>query len=182
MKPILAAALAAGALAATPARAADTYLVGKLGYLWPSGNVIQAGGNLGQVPARFYWEAGVGMNASVLGLELTGGSFSSSVSVIDLSVSTVPVLLVVQLRIPIPVVTPYVEAGGGAFFNHAEIPGALSQSHTTWGFTVGGGVDIRISSLLLGAEARYLSADSGIPNLTYRVDSATLTGKVGFYL
>ncbi len=182
MKPAFAAAVAAVALSAAPARAADTYLVGKLGYLWPSGDVLQAGGNFGQVPPKIYWEVGAGLNASIIGLELTGGRFSSTNSILDMSVSTVPVLLSLQLRIPIPVVTPYVEVGGGAFFNHAEIPGLLSESHTTWGYLLGGGVDIRISWLLLGAEARYLSANSGIPNLTYRVDSATLVGKVGFYL
>ncbi|HYQ81422.1 MAG TPA: outer membrane beta-barrel protein [Anaeromyxobacteraceae bacterium] len=182
MKPALAAALAAVALSATPARAADFFINGKLGYLWPSGEVMQAGGNFGKVDPKLYWEAGLGLHASVLGLELTGGRFSSTNSTLNLSVSSVPVLLAVQLRIPIPVVTPYVEAGGGAFFNKAEIPGAFSESHTTWGYVLGGGVDIRIEFLLLGVEARYLSADAGIPNVTLRVDSATLTGKVGFFL
>jgi hypothetical protein len=182
MKPTLAAALAAVALAASPARAADAYLVAKLGYLWPSGDVLQAGGSFGQVDPKFYWEAGVGMNASVLGLELSGGRFSSTNSTLNMSISSVPVLLSVQLRIPIPVVTPYVEVGGGAFFNSVEIPGLLSESHVAWGFLVGGGIDFRFSSLLLGVEARYLSADAGIPNVTLRVDGATLTGKVGFYL
>ena len=182
MKPALTAALAAVALAATPARASDTYLVAKLGYLWPSGDVAQAAGNFGQVDPKFYWEAGVGMNASLLGLQLNVGRFSSSLSTINLSVSTVPVVVAVQLRLPIPLITPYIEAGGGAFFNNAEIPGVYSESHVTWGVLLGGGVDLRLEWLLLGVEARYLSADSGIPNLTYRVDGTTLTGKIGFYL
>lgn len=182
MKPLLAAALAAAALSATPARASEFFVNGKLGYLWPSGDVLQAGGNFGQVPSKVYWEVGAGLHASVLGLELTGGRFSSTNSNLNLTISTVPLLLAVQLRIPIPVITPYVEVGGGAFFNKAEIPGAFSESHTTWGYVLGGGVDIRIEFLLLGAEARYLSADAGIPGVTLRVDSATLTGKVGFFL
>jgi hypothetical protein len=182
MKPALAAVLAAAALAATPARAADAFIDGKLGYLWPSGDLVVAGGNFGQVDPRFYWEVGAGLHASVLGLELSVGRFGSSNSALNMSISSVPLVLAVQLRIPIPVVTPYVEAGGGAFFNKAEIPGAFSESHTTWGFLVGGGIDIQASFLLLGVEARYLSAELGIPNVTLRVDGATLTGKVGFYL
>ncbi|HEU4385603.1 MAG TPA: outer membrane beta-barrel protein [Anaeromyxobacteraceae bacterium] len=182
MKPALAVSLAAAVLAAAPARAADTYLAAKLGYLWPSSEVVAAGGNFGQVPSRFYWEAAVGVNESMLGLELSGGHFSSDLSAINLSISTVPVLLALQLRIPIPVITPYVEVGGGAFFNSAETPN-FSESHVTWGYLLGGGVDLRfVPWLLLGAEARYLSADSGIPNLTYRLDSVTLTAKIGFYL
>lgn len=181
MKPALAAALAAVALAATPAHASDTYLAAKLGYLWPSANVVMAGGNFGQVQPKVYWEVAGGLQSSLLGLELSAGRFSSSNSNIQLDIASVPVLVAVQLRIPIPVVTPYVELGGGAFFNSWTYPGQ-SGSHTSFGFLAGGGVDLRVSSLLLGVEARYMSAEAGIPNVTLRVDSATLMAKVGLVL
>ena len=183
MKPTLAGALAAAALASfpAPATAADTYLVAKLGYFGPTAEVVATGGNVGQLDPRFYWELGVGMNASFLGLELSGGRFSSTNATLQLTTSSIPVLLSVRLRIPIPVFTPYIELGGGAFFNDVEIPGLFSESHTTWGYLAGGGIDFRFSSLLIGVEARYLSAEAGIPYVTLRVDGVTVTGNLGFY-
>lgn len=180
MKPTLAATLAAAVLAAAPARAADTYVVAKLGYFGPTAEIAQVGLKL---DPRFYWEVGLGMNASFLGVQLSGGRFSSTVEApgLQLTTSSVPLLLSLQLRIPIPVVTPYVVVGGGAFLNTVEVPGLFSESNTTWGFLAGGGVDIRIASFLLGAEVRYLSADAGISQVTLRVDGVTATGNLGFY-
>jgi opacity protein-like surface antigen len=183
MKPSFAAALAAAALTAAPAGArAENYVVAKLGYFGPSGDILAAAGNLGQLDAIFYWEVGLGTNAGLFGLELSGGHLATSAGVpgLTVNVSSIPVLLTAKLRIPIPVVTPYVELGGGAYFNSVDITGLLSQSHTSWGYHVGGGVDFQISALLLGVEARYLSTDVGIPNVTLRVDGVTLTGNVGF--
>ncbi len=184
MKPALAAALAATALAAVPSRAGavDTYLVAKLGYVAPVAEIAYANQTGTELQPKFYGELGVGANIMFLGLELSAGYLSSKNSNLDLSVSAVPVLLAAKLRLPFPVVSPYVEVGGGAFFIKAEIPGAFSESTTRWGYLVGGGVDFKIASLFLGAEVRWLSADAGIPNLTLRVDSVTATANVGLYL
>jgi len=185
MKPALAAALAAAALSVAPARAAaaDTYLVAKLGYFAPTTDIVAAGGNVYQLDPTFCWELGVGANMSILGLELSGGHLGTSTGTPALSykVSSIPVLLTAKLRIPIPVVTPYLELGGGVYFNTLEITARPSESHTEWGYHLGGGVDIRISSLLLGVEARYLSVDAGSSIVTFRVDGVTVTGNVGFY-
>ncbi len=183
MKPTLAAALAAAALA-LPARAGavDTYAVLKLGYLAPTAEIAYAQSTGTKLQPRFYGELGVGANVMFLGLELSAGRLSSRNSTLNLSISSIPVLLAAKLRIPFPVITPYLELGGGAFMNKAEIPGLFSESKTTWGFLAGGGIDFKITSLLLGLEARYLSASAGIPGVTLRVDGVTVTGNVGFYL
>jgi len=186
MKPTLAAALAAAALASLPARASagDTYLVLKGGYYGPTKDIAYAQATGTTLDPKFYGELGAGTNLVFLGLELTAGYLSSSsgVPALTLKVSSIPVLLTAKLRLPFPVITPYVELGAGAYFNTVEITALPSEKHTTFGFHVGGGVDFRISSFLLGLEARYLSADAGVPGVTLRVDGVTVTGNVGFYL
>lgn len=186
MKPTLAAALAAAALASLPARATagDTYLVLKGGYYGPTKDIAYAQATGTTLDPKFYGEIGAGTNLVILGVEVTAGYMSSSTGVpgLTVEVSSIPVLLTAKLRIPVPVVTPYAELGAGAYINTVEITALPSEKHTTFGFHVGAGLDLRISSLLLGLEARYLSADAGIPGVTLRVDGVTVTGNVGFYL
>ncbi|HEY6106151.1 MAG TPA: outer membrane beta-barrel protein [Anaeromyxobacteraceae bacterium] len=186
MKPTLAAALAAAAFASFPARATagDTYLVLKGGYYGPTKDIAFAQATGTKLDPKFYGELGAGTNLVFLGVELTAGYMSSSTGVpgLTLKVSSIPVLLTAKLRLPVPVVTPYVELGAGAYFNTVDVTGLASEKHTTFGFHVGAGIDLRISSLLLGLEARYLSADAGIPNVTLRVDGVTVTANLGFYL
>lgn len=183
MKPTVAASIAAAALAALPLRAAagDTYLVAKLGYYGPTKDIAAAGGNFGQLDKSFYWEVGAGTNLSVLGLELTGGYLKSDNALLNLKVTSVPIFLTAKLRIPTPILSPYVEAGAGVYFNKVEIPGTFSESHTTLGGHFGAGLDLRITSLLLGVEARYLLADAGVSGVTLRVDGITVTANLGFY-
>lgn len=186
MKPTFAASLAALALAAVPAgaRAGDSYLVLKGGYYGPTKDIAYAQATGTTLSPKFYGEVGAGTSVIFLGVELTAGYMSSSTSVpgLTVKVSSIPVLLTGKLRIPVPIVSPYAEVGAGMYFNTVDITSQPSESHTTVGWHVGAGVDFRISSLLLGVEARYLSADSGASNMTLRVDGVVVTGNVGFYL
>ena len=98
------------------------------------------------------WELAVG-TGRILGIELAGGSMTTSAS--GLEVQTIPILLTLRLAIPIAFVFPYVEAGGGVYFNHATTSGR-SFDDTTVGWQAGLGCDVMIKRLVVGADLRYM--------------------------
>ena len=187
LKIPFAAALAALALAVVPGRAdAESYLVLKLGYYGPSGEIAYAQATGTSLDPKFHWAAGVGTNLTFLGLELTAGYLSTHNALVD--ARSVPVVVTAKLRLPFPIISPYVEVGGGPYFNTVEpnpTIGLPPQSHTTFGLHAGGGVDLNISSLLLGVEARYVYVDSGfedaVSGYRLRLDGVTVTANLGFY-
>src|SRR5574337_2050150 len=124
MKPALAATLAAATFAALPATAGatDVYTVAKLGYVAPTASIAYAQYSGTKLDPKFYGELGVGANVLFLGLELSAGRMSSTNSTVNLTITSVPVLLAAKLRFPFPVLSPYVEVGG------APVPSSSSSS------------------------------------------------------
>lgn len=185
MKTTIAAAAAALAIAAlpAPARAFDTYLVLKGGYYWPSAEIAYAQAAGVKLDSKFTGAAGLGANLLFFGLEVTGGYLSSSNAL--LKYSAVPVLATVKLRAPIVFVAPYLELGGGAYFTSVTPVVGASEKKTGFGGHVGGGVDLTVSSILIGVEARYLFMDPGFTLTDYaglKLDGVTVTVNVGFLL
>src|SRR5512138_2197804 len=64
------------------------------------------------------WELAVG-TGRVLGIELGGGSMTTSAGGLD--VRTIPVLLTVRLALPIAMISPHLDVGGGVYFNTATV-------------------------------------------------------------
>jgi hypothetical protein len=98
------------------------------------------------------WEVAVG-TGRIFGVELGFGSMSTSAS--GLEVTTYPLLLSLRLQVPIAFVAPYVELGGGAYFNKVTL-GGRTIDDVTAGWQAGLGCDFLLGRLLLGAEARYM--------------------------
>lgn len=180
MKSTLALALALLALAAAPApAAADSYLVLKGGYYWPTAEVLLAQAARQKLDPKLQGEIGVGTTFLFFAVELSAGYMKTQNLVVK--VTATPVLATVKIRAPILMVAPYLEAGGGIYFAKATPFSGASESKSAFGGHVGGGVDFQVSSVLLGIEARYLFADPGFSMVGMRLDGATLTANLGFY-
>jgi hypothetical protein len=98
------------------------------------------------------WELAVG-TGQVLGIELGFGSMTTSAG--GLEVRTMPLLLTLRLALPIAMVSPYAEAGGGVYFNQATI-GDRTLDAATAGWHAGLGCDVAIGRIVVGAELRYM--------------------------
>jgi len=99
------------------------------------------------------WEVAVG-GGKVLGLELASGSMKTKAS--GLEVTTVPILLSLRLALPIAFLSPFAEAGAGAYSNKATIADA-STSVWVAGWHAGLGCDLLLGRLLVGVQARYMA-------------------------
>jgi len=177
----LATALAV-ALAAAPSRADDRngYVVLKGGGYFPTAtNAWEAATN----PTSFTFqtggdvELGVGGAFGLLGVQADVGYLWSSYS--NVQVTGVPVTAVLQLRIPIFFVVPYLEAGVGIFVSTAKNTSTSENStKTVFMAPLGGGVDFLLGPILLGVEARYLYISSANYDISSSV--STNTAKLGF--
>ena len=72
-----------------------------------------------------------------------------------LEVRTIPLLLTLRLAIPIAMVSPHVDLGGGVYFNQATV-GDQSLDDTTAGWHAGAGCDVMLGRLVVGADLRYM--------------------------
>jgi outer membrane protein W len=115
----------------------------------------------------------------------------------DYEFNVIPIILSGKFMIPIGSVSPYGEAGIGAYFTSLDVSNnANSFSGTaTFGIHAGAGIDVPVSdSLFLGLEARYVWAEPDFGGETikindneFSVDGFTLNGftttfVVGFVL
>ena len=149
----------------------STYLAGKFGWFGSSGSF--QGNDFG---SNGTWELAIG-TGRVLGVEISGGSMSTSAG--DLSVRTIPLLLSLRLAIPIAIVHPFLEAGGGAYFNKVSLRDR-SVDDVTAGWHVGAGCDVHIGRLLVGAQGRYMGIAPTISSIgTLTLDRYELLGRVG---
>jgi hypothetical protein len=177
---VLATALAAApgrGAAADPAPAAQpdpeysTYLAFKGGAFGSSGSF--QGSDFG---GNGTWELAAG-TGRVLGVEISGGSMSTSAG--DLGVRTIPLLLSLRLAIPIAIVHPFLELGGGAYFNKVSLRDR-SVDDVTAGWHAGAGCDVHVGRLLLGAQGRYMAIAPTISSIgTLTLDRYELLGRVG---
>ena len=134
----------------------SSYFILKAGYFGSSGDFE---GN--KFSGNGAWEAAIGYGR-VLGLELGSGYMKTNAS--GLEVETVPVLLSLRLALPIAFVAPFIEAGGGAYYNKATIAGT-SKTGWTAGWQAGLGLDFLLGPLLLGAEAQYMGFSQSFSDL-----------------
>jgi len=99
------------------------------------------------------WEVAAGWGPRFIGVELSGGSMTSTADTVK--VETIPVLLTLRLQLPIFFIVTRAEGGVGAYFNTATKAGNSSDS-TVAGYHAGVGADLLVSRLIVGAEARYM--------------------------
>ncbi|HET9595689.1 MAG TPA: outer membrane beta-barrel protein [Anaeromyxobacteraceae bacterium] len=171
----LAPALAAALLALPSRSGADddrsTYLAFKFGGFGSSGTY--QGNDFGGATT---WELAVG-TGRVLGVEISGGSMTTSAG--ELSVRTIPLLLSLRLAIPIAMVSPFLEGGGGAYFNEASLRGR-SVDDVTAGWHVGAGVDVHVGRVLVGAQGRYMGIAPTFSSIgTLTLDRYEILGRIG---
>jgi len=161
-RSLAAATALAVALAAAPSRAEDRngYVVVKGGGYFPTAsNAISVASNpqTWSLNTAGDVEAAVGASFGMLGFYVSGGYLwtNSNTSGTNVQVTGLPFSGVLQLRIPILFVVPYLEAGVGLLVNTAKAP-SVSSTKTSFMVPAGGGVDFLLGPILLGAEARYL--------------------------
>jgi len=144
-----------------------------------------------QFPPSGDVELALGTSFGILGVQLSGGYLWTSKDATGgtLQVTGAPITGVLQLRIPIAFVVPYVEAGVGVFINTAKISTvqtAASSTKTTFMAPLGGGIDFLLGPILLGAEVRYLYISpttytwNGFPVSQLKMDGVVITGNIGY--
>jgi outer membrane protein W len=124
------------------------------------------------------------------------GSFDSEGNVTsDLDFNVIPVILSGKFMIPVGSVSPYGEAGIGAYFSSLDVSnnGNSFSGTSTFGIHAGAGVDVPVGdTVFLGAEGRYVWADPSFGDQTikindqefsldgFKLNGFTLTAVVGF--
>jgi len=73
-----------------------------------------------------------------------------------------------KFRFPIPLLKPFVEAGG-AYRTFTDLPSGVSPGHNA--FVAGGGLELVIKRVRLSGEARYLHWQQSTNNLAVRLAS-----------
>jgi len=114
----------------------------------------------------------------------------------DLEFNVIPLILSGKFMIPVGSVSPYGEAGIGAYFSSLDVSnnGNSFSGTSTFGIHAGAGIDVPVGdTVFLGAEGRYVWADPSfgdeeikINDTTYSLDGFklngfTLTAVLGFY-
>jgi hypothetical protein len=177
----------------SPSLADDSggYVVLKGGGYFPTASSAIPSGQSFTFPPSGDVELGLGGAFGLLGVQLDAGYLWTKNS--SGQANGVPITGVLQLRFPVLFVVPYVEAGVGLFINTARVSvgSATSASSTKASFMApfGGGVDVLLGPLLLGAEVRYIyisptdynfstSASSNVATL--RMDGVVVTADVGY--
>jgi len=189
----LTAALALAAILLPGAAAADgnSYVVLKGGVYVPTASNVVGSINFSSFPPSGDIELGVGTAIGILGLQLDAGYLwtSKNQDAGSVQLSGVPITGVLQLRFPIAIVVPYIEAGVGLFINTAKLTAVSSSfSNTKVAFMapLGGGVDVLLGPILVGAEARYLYISpqsytfGTFPVSTLHMDGVVVTGNLGY--
>jgi hypothetical protein len=158
-RPLLLTGLVAMGLLAVPsASRGDTYMELKGGvYVPTAGDAAAAIGNVstsslatgGDVELALGWKWGL------IGAQLSAGYLWSSNP--NLLASGIPFTGVIQLRLPIFFIQPYVELGLGGYVNTAKLTNTnVSETKISFVAVGGAGVDFILGSILLGVEGRYL--------------------------
>ncbi len=188
---LLLATAAAVVAGAAPQASADegSYLVLKGGlYLPTADNVVgQVGGaiNSGTLPSGGDLELGIGNSFGLLGVQFAAGYFWTSSN--NATIGSVPITGVLQLRFPILMIVPYLEAGVGMLIGTVKVSD-LSSTKASFMAPLGGGVDVVLGALLVGVEARYLYVSptnyswSGLPNTGVKLSGVNVTANLGFRL
>jgi len=114
----------------------------------------------------------------------------------DLEFNVIPLILSGKFMIPVGSVSPYGEAGIGAYFSSLDVSnnGNSFSGTSTFGIHAGAGIDVPVGdTVFLGTEGRYVWADPSfgdeeikINDTTYSLDGFklngfTLTAVLGFY-
>jgi len=172
------------------ADATGGYLMLKGGVFAPTASQsVNQIGNLGTFPTSGDFDLALGTMFGLLGLQLDAGYLWTSSS--GVKVSGYPVSAVLQLRFPILFVVPYIEAGLGVFIATASFSDGSSGSSSKAAFMapLGGGVDLLLGPLIVGAEARYLyisptdynfSNSFGSNTASLHMAGVAVTGNIGF--
>jgi hypothetical protein len=152
------AAVATLAVALPTASRAESYLMLKGGVYVPTASEVYSawsGVVAGKLPTGGDVELAAGFKWGILGAQIGAGYLWSSNE--TLVASGIPFTGVLQLRLPIFFIQPYLEAGIGGLVNFVK-PAAGGDSQTKLAFVaVGGvGVDFELGPVLIGAEGRYL--------------------------
>ena len=159
------------------------------GYFPTASNVVEAFGSFsgtsGTLPTGGDFELAFGSAWGILGAQFAAGYMFTSNSA--LGMTGVPITGVLQLRLPLVFVVPYIEAGAGVFVITAKRE-ATSQTDTNVSFLVpvGGGVDFLLGRVLLGVEARYLFSGkqtynwANLPPKELNMSGVTLTANLGY--
>jgi outer membrane protein W len=124
------------------------------------------------------------------------GSFDSEGNVSnDFNFNVIPVILSGKFMIPIGSVSPYGEAGIGAYFSSLDVSnnGNSFSGTSTFGIHAGAGIDVPVGeTAFLGAEGRYVWADPSFGDQTIKINDTeysldgfklngfTLTAVLGF--
>lgn len=135
---------------------ADTYIEVKGGVFLPTvTDALRAENVTTSLTTGGDVELALGWTWSFIGLQFSTGYIWTSVQ--SSSVSGIPFNGIFQLRLPIPLVQPYIEGGVGGYVGFLNV-NSINASQTKLLFmALGGlGVDFLLGPLLLGAEARYL--------------------------
>jgi hypothetical protein len=176
------AAVAPVAEAKPPAKEYSSYAILKAGWFAPTTDIQGS-----SFSSSGTWELAVG-TGRIFGVELGVGSMSTSASGVmfanatpsELEVTTVPVLLSMRVQVPVAFVAPFVDLGGGAFFNKVSWGGA-SYSDATFGWQAGLGCDFHLGRLLVGAEWRFMAVTPAILGLgTITLDRQELMLRGGY--
>jgi hypothetical protein len=193
VRPLRVAVLAAIALASVPAAAQlpgpnMSYLMAKGGATFPTAKPdlpTTTGTVRADLNNRPVWEGAVGYWSGFFGGQLSAGyqKFTSGPA----DVRGIPVTAMLQLRLPLEFVVPYVEGGLGAYFAQFQPAVSLAdvkRDAVTLQSVVGGGLDFVFGPLILGAEYRYQWVKpkfkiAGTEDVPFDLSSSIVTLDVG---
>jgi outer membrane protein W len=147
----------------------NSYIVVKGGPYFPTEtNAITAAGNLTlEWPSKYAIDLGLGAYWGFFGLQLSAGYMTTGTTTTtgsngsgQLNVYAAPILLLARLRVPLSIIGPYLQGGAGVAISTASFdklfPGATSSTRLDFEAVGGGGCDVYLGPLLLGAEVKYL--------------------------
>jgi len=162
------------AVAATPTAspAGDNYFLVKMGGFVPQASDVDS------YDTGFAGEIVIGRYYSIVGVELEGGYYESKDGPSKLTVY--PLALNARLRLPIPLIKPYVLGGAGAYFTELDTGTALgSDKDTAFGLQAGVGVDFKLWILLMNVEAKYIWVEPELFGTDRNIDGIAATVGVG---
>lgn len=119
-----------------------------------------------------------------LAIEFGGGYFQSEASPAttpgESKLKVVPVLLTGKVLLPLGIVEPYAEIGGGVYVTEFEINGD-DTTKGVLGVHAGGGVNFNLGpNVFIGAEGKYLWAEESFGGQDIRLDGFFAMGTLGF--
>jgi hypothetical protein len=186
-RSLLAAIAAVAFLAAPSTSRAEGYVALKGGVWVPTANdgFSTIGGIAqGQFPTSGDIELAYGATMGILGVQIAGGYMWSNLN--GVHTNAIPFYGLLQLRLPIFFIQPYLEAGIGGLANFASVDasaGGVAVSGAALSFLAigGAGVDFFLGPILLGVEARYMYAtQQNFDFGSMRLSGVNITANVGY--